>query len=185
MLSSEYIMSIERYNKSLLQNSFDLPLEEKRNLSIEEFEKWFSKNKELGYKDLFNMSFDYFEKHSFNICRTHLIYLFEESEQDGIESLNSKKYSEKLFSFYKFCKQKNIWDFWLFSRLLTLVDDSYVGEVLSKDILMFIEKNHKSIDIDNTSLEYFKIYVEDFLIQKKTFLNWLKDMTYSMKLIID
>lgn len=173
IFTKDYIFDIENLNGA---DQLDSKL---RELFVEKINKGFEeilvKNKAEGgnLETLFIESLKAFNKYDIDICFTHLGFLIWHCEENNIDKFLSTEFNDQVIAFYDYMKSIDRISFFHISRVITFVSDFCVGEELFKNVVYDLNNSNDFSKLDGTSIEYFKMYMEELLLESKTFKTWM------------
>lgn len=172
ILAKDYIIDIQNLNGVDLFNS------KLRIQFIEKVERGFeeilSKNDNNGgsLETFFIESLRAFVICDVDVCFTHLEFLVGYCEERGIEKFQSNEFNLQVIVFYDYLKSIDNYSFFHIARVITYLSDYFIGEILFKNIILDLKNEKYFSTVDGTSVEYFKMYMEDLLLKSITFKTW-------------
>lgn len=172
IFTKEYIINVENLNRVDELNS------KLRELFVDKIVKGLkeilAKNDAEGgnLETLFIESLKAFKGYDVDTCFTHLTFLISYYEENNIDKFESIDFNLQVVTFYEYMKSIDKISFFHISRVITYISDFYIGEELFKNIIIDLN-NKKDYYLDGTSIEYFKMYMEELLLESETFRNWM------------
>lgn len=172
IFTKDYIINIENLNRldELNLKSRALFVDK----IVKDFKEILVKNDVKGgnLETFFIESLKAFKSYDVDICFTHLAFLISYYEENNIYKFESIDFNFEVVTFYNYLKSIDKISFFHISRVITYISDFYIGEELFKNIVIDLN-NKKDHYLDGTSIEYFKMYMEELLLESKTFRTWI------------
>jgi hypothetical protein len=185
IFTKDYISNIENLNVADPLNS------KLRGLLVEKiekgFEEIFAKNTDDGgsLETLFIESLKAFNNYDIDICFTHLEFLIWHCEENNINKFESTEFNNQVLSFYEYIRSLDKISFFHISRVITLISDYSIGEKLFKEIIYDLNNSNDFSKVDGTSIEYFKMFREELMLENETFKTWMDSNTNLCDFIIN
>ncbi|MGO4770914.1 hypothetical protein ACEN2I_04580 [Flavobacterium sp. W22_SRS_FK3] len=174
IFTKDYISDIKSLNELEVLNTKSREfLIEKVNAGFEEI---VTKNTNIGgsLESLFVESLKAFKSYDVNVCFTHLDFLIWYCEEHNIDKILNIEFNYEVINFYDYLKSISMISFFHIARVITFMNDSFLGEDLFKKIIYDLNESLDFSQLDGTSIEYFKMYMEELLLESKTFKVWLE-----------
>lgn len=170
LFKSDYITDLKNLNEvDILDSQLRKSCIEKVNVRFKEI---LYRNSKAGLEKLFIESLKDFKRYDTTICFTHLDFLISYCEECNIDKFESIEFNNQVLAFYEYLKVVDRISFFHISRIITFMSDYNLGEILFKNIVLDVIKTADYLD--GTSIEYFKLYRDELLIESKTFKVWLE-----------